>query len=115
MSRKTKERTEEEAIELALSNWRSSSANHLGDSEIKECTSSSVLAIGSPSEDWIEVLGRRPKEKAFFEVHFYRPTEDGLGVETSFAKFLVPKNRSEGRCEAIWTAAKSGPWFPSLS
>jgi uncharacterized protein YciU (UPF0263 family) len=114
MSRRAKARTPEDAIELALSIWHTDASQHLERDQIDACVDSSVLAVGSPSDDWIEAVGRRPKEKKFFEVHLYRPTQDGRGVETSFARFLVPKDGTKSHCEVIWTAAQSGPWFPSI-
>ena len=111
MGKERAERSEEEAIELALARWTRDAVSELDPTDLRRYEEAGVLALGEPSDQWVEAIGRRPKPSAFYEIHFYLPAPNGLDVERSLARCLVSRKSGGPPCEVIWGPRAGAHWF----
>jgi uncharacterized protein YciU (UPF0263 family) len=102
MSRQYKQRTLDEALELAKSVFKSKAKDFLSSGEIAEMAGFGKITAGSISEDWESVLGYKPNHKKFYEIDLYKPSKEKPFVEKFYARILVSRDFSSEQVEIIW-------------
>jgi uncharacterized protein YciU (UPF0263 family) len=100
-------RTFDEAKELARLAFRSSVADNLTPEEITEVGSSGLLTGGTVGTGWEQIVGFIPDDHLYYELQIYKPSAEKPHIEKSFARMLVPRDRS---LEVV-----SFMWRPSIS
>ena len=95
-------RTYDEAKELARLAFRATAADHLTPAEIDELGAHGLLTGGTPSLDWEKIIGIVPTEHHFYELEIYKPSDTESHIEKSYARMLVPRDRSTETVQFMW-------------
>ena len=109
-----RQRTYDEALELARVRFSEEAAEHLSPDEIEEFRTKGTISGGTFADDWTADIGVEPEKNQYYEIQVYQPAEECPYITRYFARVLVSRDR---RSEGVWIKWKppvpeyNGPQF----
>lgn len=97
-----KQRTLEEAQELARQVFQRAVAQHLAPTEIEELITDGVLTAGSADNGWESITNFTPEKDSHYEIELYKPSETWPYIQKSYVRILVPRDGSSEMVYFIW-------------
>ena len=101
-----RQRTYDEALELARLRFTAEAAEHLSSDDIEEFRSNGTISGGTFADDWAAEVGDEPVKGLYYEVQLYQPADECPYITRYFARILVTRNRES---EEVWIK-----WKPSV-
>ena len=100
-------RTFDEAQELARLAFKSSVADNLTPEEIEEFATNGMLTGGTVGPGWEPIVGFTPDDHWYYELEIYKPSAEKPYISKSFARMLVPRDRTLEAVSFIWRPSTS--------
>ena len=102
MAHQYRQRTYDEATELAQAAFKAMVKEHLTVSEIEEMAQTGRLTSGTIGSDWEVLLGCSVNPRTHYEFEIYKPKDEKPYIDKSFVRMLVPRNRSKDKVTFMW-------------